>query len=93
MTPTYQHITDELVNARSKFPGTGHNFDALVEEVGELAKALLEQHQEPSKGIKSKDVYAEAIQCAVMAIRVAEEGDKNYPRYLPETGSSTYKEE
>ena len=91
-TKTYLHVSEELVRARNKFPDTNHMFDALVEEVGELAKALLEQEQEKHKGVTSEDVYAEAIQCAAMAIRMVEEGDKSYPLYKPDDGRENYEE-
>jgi hypothetical protein len=69
-------IDAELGYARRRFPGSNLNFPALVEEVGELAQALLDH----SFGKKpAADVYAEAIQVAVMAIRVAEEGSSEFP--------------
>ena len=69
-------ISAELQFARSKFPGNNLNFPALIEEVGELAKALLDH----SYGkCEAKDVYAEALQVAVMAIRIAEEGSAEFP--------------
>jgi NTP pyrophosphatase (non-canonical NTP hydrolase) len=69
-------ISAELRFARAKFPGSNLNFPALVEEVGELAQALLD-HTYGKK--TSADVYAEAIQVAAMAIRVAEEGSSEFP--------------
>lgn len=69
-------ISAELKFARAKFPGSNLNFPALVEEVGELAQALLD-HRYGKK--TSAEVYAEAIQVAVMAIRVAEEGSSEFP--------------
>jgi len=69
-------IDAELRFARAKFPGSNLNFPALVEEVGELSKALLENS---SGKVEPKDVFAEAIQVAVMAIRVAEEGSAEFP--------------
>ena len=38
-------IRDELTRAREKFPGDRVTFTALVEEVGELAKAFLDEPQ------------------------------------------------
>lgn len=65
----FRKIKDELKNARTKFPGDSVTMIALVEEVGELAKALMD---EPSINIEK-----EAIQVAVMAIRVAIDGDSS----------------
>lgn len=59
------NVLGEIKSARLKFPMPNKNFTALVEEVGELAKALLE----------GTNVYEEAIQVAAMAMRVATEGD------------------
>jgi hypothetical protein len=67
------HVIKELARARGKFPSSIHSFAALVEEVGELGKALI------SEGDGS--VYAEAMQTAVMAIRVAVEGDSSFAVY------------
>ena len=58
----------ELQSARSKFPRNQHMLAALVEEVGELSKALLESSP-------NEEVLSEAIQVATMAIRIATEGD------------------
>lgn len=65
-------ITAELMRARAKFPDAAKSMCALTEEVGELAKALLDESDER--------VYDEAIQVAVMAIRVATEGDASLGR-------------
>ena len=66
-------INTELIKARAKFPSPNKNFVALVEEVGELAKDLLE----------GKPTFKnEATQVAVMAIRVLEEGDSDFPQSL-----------
>jgi hypothetical protein len=60
-------ILAELHRAQVKFPSPAGCMTALTEEVGELAKALLD---EPLSCVR-----AEAVQVAVMAIRVALEGD------------------
>lgn len=57
----------ELQNARRKFPSSELSAIALMEEVGEVSRALL---QEPSSHVR-----AECVQVAVMAIRLALEGD------------------
>jgi NTP pyrophosphatase (non-canonical NTP hydrolase) len=69
-------ISAELQFARAKFPGSNLNFPALVEEVGELANALLDHAYGKAT---SENVFAEAIQVACMAIRVAEEGSAEFP--------------
>lgn len=58
-------IVSELRRARSKFPGNDRLFKALVEEVGEVAKAMLE----------GGDVRGEACQVATVAIRLMTEGE------------------
>lgn len=83
---TMLEIDAELERARTKFPMPNPTFVALVEEVGELAQALLKCR--PGSPEHSKRVYEEAIQCATMAIRVLEEGDKDYPSYVTHLGMS-----
>lgn len=76
-------INNELMRARDKFPMPNPTFVALVEEVGELAEALLKcKAGFPDRG--SRAVYKEAVQVAVMAIRIMEEGDQNFIAYTPE---------
>ena len=82
----FADIAGELINARDKFPKPTHMMNALTEEVGELAQALLHLNFEPKKGKRHEDVYSEAIQVAVCAIRVATEGDSTLPAYHPESG-------
>lgn len=66
----------ELAFARTKFPSNEFKLAALMEEVGELAQAMIDH----ARGKKTKaQVYEEAIQVAAMAIRVAEEGDAAFP--------------
>lgn len=62
-----QAVEKELFSARQKFPGKRLTMVALVEEVGEVAKALLDE--------SPQRVYDEAVQVAVMAQRLATEGD------------------
>lgn len=85
---TADAISLELRRARDKFGESRHQFDALVEEVGELGQALLQLQYEPGKGKTHKDVYKEAVQVAAMAVRVLEEGDSTYPAYIPELKES-----
>lgn len=60
-------VAEEIKKARSKFPHNDVQMIALVEEVGELAKALMDESDE--------NVWKEAVQVATMALRVAVEGD------------------
>lgn len=60
-------VHNEVLNAIEKFPQPNACMTALTEEVGELAKALMEE--------PSERVYKEAVQVAAMAARIAVEGD------------------
>jgi len=59
--------SNEVNRAREKFPKNDLLMVALTEEVGELAKALLDESPER--------IYAEAVQVACVAARIATEGD------------------
>lgn len=81
---TRKDIEAELERARAKFPGTWQVMNALTEEVGELANALLEQDYQKGYGsaaVLNDAVRKEAIQVAAMAIRLLEEGDTTFPLY------------
>lgn len=67
METLIEEIIAELARARAKFPGDNATFHALTEEVGELAKAMME---EPRHAVRK-----EAVQVAVMAMRVVLDGD------------------
>lgn len=60
-------IREELSRARAKFPGRNLTLVALMEEVGELANAAMDKPRE--------EVFREAVQVAVMAMRVWLDGD------------------
>jgi pyruvate/2-oxoglutarate/acetoin dehydrogenase E1 component len=69
-TPEWQlgrDIIAELGRARAKFPGDNVTMLALMEEVGELAKATFE---EPRANVRK-----EAIQVACMAMRIVLDDD------------------
>lgn len=63
-------ILAELMRARAKFPGKNVTFAALVEEVGELATATFEEGRDR--------VRKEAVQVAVMAMRMVLDGDHTF---------------
>lgn len=71
-------ISAELIRARRKFPGKNVTFAALVEEVGELAKATFEE--------SADRVRKEAVQVAVMAMRMILDGDHCYEPWRAEKG-------
>jgi hypothetical protein len=64
---TLTAIGDEVDRARRKFPGRRFLLAALLEEVGELAEAIIGGHRDL--------IRREAHQVACVAIRIAEEGD------------------
>lgn len=81
------HVDDEVEKARNKFPSNQFLLPALMEEVGELAQALMEfaKLHDPKKVwpthkvIPTKgDIYKEAVQVAAMAARIATEGDPHF---------------
>lgn len=72
----FRDLGIEYIEATTKFPGNNFQFAALIEEVGELAQALMEQTI--SGKFTSEQIYKEAIQVATMAMRVAIEGSKEY---------------
>jgi len=72
-TFAYDVITEAL-KARAKFPADDNpTIAALAEEVGEAAKAAL--HIREGKSNDWWAVYAECVQVAAMAARLAIEGD------------------
>lgn len=75
-----EEILDELNRARRKFPtqNVWLTLAALTEEVGELNQAILQINMEPHKDVTPEDIYKEAVQTAVMAIRIALDCD-----YIP----------
>lgn len=73
---TVASILEEVRRARGMFAVGENNFAALIEEVGELANALIEH----KAGKASEEaVFKEAVQVAAMAIRVIEEGSPEFP--------------
>jgi NTP pyrophosphatase (non-canonical NTP hydrolase) len=68
---TLDAIHAEVVRARQKFPGNRHLLAALTEEVGELAKAILQRRP-------GEEIEREAIQVACVAVRIIEERDSAF---------------
>lgn len=68
---TLDAISQEVVRARTKFPGNAKLLAALTEEVGELAKAMLQRRPKD-------EIEKEAVQVACVAIRLIEEGDSDF---------------
>lgn len=73
-----QEILNELIRARTKFPGENVTFAALVEEVGELATATFEESR--------ANVRKEAVQVAVMAMRMVLDGDHTFDTWRASKG-------
>lgn len=76
-------VTDELKRARAKFPGDRIMTIALAEEFGELAKAMLDE--------PGANVWNEAVQTAVMAARVAIDGDSSVDDWRAEKGLGNHR--
>lgn len=68
---TASDVAEEVMRARDKFPGNKFLLAALVEEVGELAQAML-QKKSP------EEIRREATQVACVAVRIIEEGDASF---------------
>jgi hypothetical protein len=68
-------VLREVVRARHKFPSSNLVLAALMEEVGELAQAMLKVRagEWPAQRIRE-----EAVQVAAMALRVALDGDPSF---------------
>jgi hypothetical protein len=74
-------VRGELDAARASFPNATHMVVALMEEVGELAQAMIDHDRSGSK--TPHEVLREAVQVASMAIRIAVEGDDNFSYLFP----------
>lgn len=68
---TLDAIGAEVIRARMKFPGNRLLLAALTEEVGELAKAMLQDRPRA-------EIEREAIQVCAVAVRILEEGDASF---------------
>ena len=86
LKPIFKAIENELILSTNKFPSNDHRLTELVKEVGELAKALLDQYEDatPERAEDyNQEIFAEAVQVASMAIRVMTEGDADFIYYPP----------
>ena len=81
MAITYEECLEdvlmEIVRVVAIHPMNLHRLAVFHEESGELAKALLDNYEDPSV-YTSTAVYCEAIQAAAMAVRLAVEGDDSF---------------
>ena len=63
-------LIDEMEEARAKFPSNALLMEALVEEVGEIARAVQDRD--------FKHARQEALHAACVAMRLATEGDQSW---------------
>jgi NTP pyrophosphatase (non-canonical NTP hydrolase) len=72
-------VIDEARRARLRFPAPNTTFAAATEELGEVAKALMDLQA----GRDTRDHFVEeCVQLAAMALRMAIEGDPTFPSSL-----------
>ena len=77
-TKFLKDVLEELLRAKEKYPAPNSNTSALAGEAGEACEAM---GKEPFA-----NVYAECVQTAVMAMRLAVEGDPYLDVYRAENG-------
>lgn len=77
-----QCVRDEYTRATAKFPSTDCAGIALMEEAGEVGKALLDE--------SSERITEECVQTAVMAARIAIDGDPSTAAYRARTGAGAH---
>ena len=74
-TATALRLEGRMREARAKHRGNKHLMVALTEEVGELARALLD-------GESPERVADEALDVACVALRILEEGDADFIEHV-----------
>lgn len=74
-------VQSELQHSISKQPVCPQLFVEFIEQVGELSGALRINTKGPNL-VGANEVYLEAVRVAVMALRLATEGDAAFP-YQP----------
>ena len=84
-------VESELRKARAKFPSNNDLLHAFTEEAGEVTREFL--HLKYHNGSRNA-VEKELVQVMVMAIRLLQEGDPNFPMFLrkPPTRAITLKQ-
>lgn len=73
-----KELNEEIVRARTKFPGNRFLFSALIEEVGEAADEYAWPTGETAQSIRERRKM-ELLQVACVAMRLYEEDDPAYP--------------
>lgn len=79
----YRAISDELRRARAKHPTSRVTNTAMVEEVGEVAKALMDE-----AGFRVRE---EAVQVAAMAVRLLLDGDEYMQAFRDDVGLDDFR--
>ena len=79
MSDFLNDVYREVIRARQKFPSPEGLMAALTEEVGEVAKAVLDEPW--------PNVYGECVQAAAMALRLAEERDQTLSQVRARRGA------
>ncbi len=72
----FRLISNEVARARNLMPARHDMFVALTEELGEVAKALIDQKYKTTG--TDFDVLTELVQVAAVAVRIATEGDAGF---------------
>lgn len=84
MNSFLNEVAVETAYIQQKWPGNVNNLAALTEEVGELAKAMLEREYEPKKSVGREQIYREAVQVAAVALKIALFGDDSFSKSAPD---------
>lgn len=71
---TVDALCVEVARALAKHPSNAKLLAALMEEVGELAKAMLQRQPR-------HEINQEALQVACVALRIVEEGDADFSEH------------
>lgn len=79
----YRAISDELRRARAKHPTSRVTNTAMVEEVGEVAKALMDE-----AGFRVRE---EVVQVAAMAVRLLLDGDEYMQAFRDDVGLDDFR--
>ena len=84
---TISNLDAEMRRSVRKYPSNAGLLSALKVEQIELANALVNLLVPPYNATAAlhacrEAVYAEALQVAVIALRIAEEGDPEFPGYV-----------